>query len=115
MAIVKIRALNGAWIGYSSTGQLQPDIKPGTTFLIGPDIFAPNWLLNRPNGGADDLDLGPETVVRTLRYEPRNRNGTLLVIVLDGKYKGRTGWASIPGAEHVPNDGVYGLVDPQSQ
>lgn len=111
--ILKVRAQDGAWSGYSPLEYFQPDIVRGTTLLMVRDWSSPNWLMPHPYWTADSVEIGSEAVVRALKYEPRNRNGTVFGVVLTGEFRNRKGWVSVAGVEPVIGQSSrYGLLEP---
>ena len=93
---VTIHARHGSWRGFSEAETLQPDVPPGTVFVMHRDWGAPLALRNE--SGAPIADVGDSAIVRVLHYEPK-RDVSLYVKILDGPSKGRMGWMAIDFAD----------------
>jgi hypothetical protein len=90
---VQLAALDGSWVGFTTAISLQPDIPVGTVLAVTRDGSLDLTQCSRPSCGGNWLNLGNHAIVKLLQYHPevwRGRN--LYVRVLDGRYKGRTGW-----------------------
>ncbi|HYK52191.1 MAG TPA: hypothetical protein VEV38_01500 [Candidatus Eremiobacteraceae bacterium] len=92
---VRIHSVNGSWAGFVDAAMLQPSIPEGTLIELRRDWGAP---LTIDDDHGRQTSIGDTAMVRLLRYDPK-KAASLYVKILDGPYRGRTGWTWIQAAD----------------
>ena len=92
--IVKVRANDRSFRGYTALGVLVPQIPAGVAVTLKPGESEKITIAQSQHAELDNgTDLGPHATAVTLRFDPAIADGRdLLVRVTSGKMAGKTGW-----------------------
>ena len=91
MPLVRIRAADNSWSGYTQLETLHPVIPKGTVvqFKQGGNL---TLRLDSTQQTDDGPDLGDAVTAKIERYDPATGDADLYVTLLDGPYAGKSGW-----------------------
>jgi hypothetical protein len=94
--IVKLKGVDKPWQGYAFLVKIQPSIPAGTIMTMtakeDPLTISP---CPQDFCAARERIIGDKVRVKLLRYHPEESGLSLFVKVLDGEYRGTTGWMDL--------------------